>query len=89
MLLTVQLLLLQYTIPKPCSVEYIDSIQTWMDTPEVRTKEQVLLDEFGEAGISGGPMSGAVSPFPYCTDTTGDNSDTGFKAAAVELRGCA
>ncbi|KAA6421770.1 MAG: hypothetical protein FRX49_08381 [Trebouxia sp. A1-2] len=50
---------IKYTIPKPCSVEYIDSIQTWMDTPEVRTKEQVLLDEFGEAGISGGPMSGA------------------------------
>ncbi len=61
MLLTVQLLLLQYTIPKPCSAEYIDSIQTWIDTPEVRTKEEVMLDEFGEAVNLGGSMSGAVS----------------------------
>lgn len=63
MLLTVKLLLLQYTIPKPCSAEYIDSIQTWIDTPEVRTKEEVMLDEFGEAVNLGGSMSGAVS-FP-------------------------
>lgn len=49
----------QYTIPKPCSAEYIDSIQTWIDTPEVRTKEEVMLDEFGEAVNLGGSMSGA------------------------------
>ncbi len=62
MLLTFKLLLLQYTIPKPCSAEYIDSIQTWIDTPEVRTKEEVMLDEFGEAVNLGGSMSGAVRP---------------------------
>lgn len=57
--------LLQYVIPKPCPEEYIESIRTWVDTPEVRGKEEVMMDEFGEAVKLGGSMSGAVSLLLY------------------------
>ena len=52
---------MQYVVPKPCPDDYVESVQTWLDTPEVRNKEEVMMDEFGEAVKLAGPMSGAVS----------------------------
>ncbi len=60
-------MLSQYFLPKPCSEEYVESIQTWLDTPEVRSKEEVMMDEFGEAVKLGGSTSGAVSPLELFT----------------------
>ena len=57
--------LLQYVFPKPCPQEYIESIHTWQDTPEVRSKEEVMMEEFGEAVKPDGSTSGAVSMLLY------------------------
>lgn len=37
----------QHTVPKPCTAEDLDKIQTWLDSREVLTKEEVMLDTFG------------------------------------------
>lgn len=36
-------------MPKPCTAEYIAEIETWVKTKEVRSKEEVMLAEFGYA----------------------------------------
>ena len=37
----------QHTVPKPCTAEDLDKIQTWLDSKEVLTKEEVMLETFG------------------------------------------
>lgn len=37
----------QHTVPKPCTAEDLAKIQTWLDTKEVRTKDEVMLENFG------------------------------------------
>lgn len=37
----------QHTVPKPCTVEDLDKIQTWLDSKEVLSKEEVMLETFG------------------------------------------
>ena len=39
----------QHVIPKPCTAKYIAEIETWVKTKEVRSKEEVMLAEFGYA----------------------------------------
>lgn len=34
-------------MPKPCTAEDIAEIETWLDTKEVRTKEEVMFENFG------------------------------------------
>lgn len=37
----------QHTVPKPCTAEDLDKIQTWLDSKEVLTKDEVMLETFG------------------------------------------
>ncbi len=41
------LIIVQHTVPKPCTAEYISEIETWEETKEVRSKEEVMQAEFG------------------------------------------
>ena len=34
-------------MPKPCTAEDLDKIQTWLDSKEVLSKEEVMLETFG------------------------------------------
>ena len=42
-------LVVQHVIPKPCTAKYIAEVETWVKTKEVRSKEEVMLAEFGYA----------------------------------------
>ena len=55
------LLCVQHLIPEPCSEAYIAEVEEWMETPEVRSKEEVMADEFGEVAVAG-PLAGEVCP---------------------------
>lgn len=39
-------------MPKPYTAEDIAKIETWLDTKEVRTKDEVMLETFGHADKS-------------------------------------
>ena len=34
-------------MPKPCTAEDVAKIETWLDTKEVQTKDEVMLENFG------------------------------------------
>lgn len=38
---------LQHILPEPCSPEYIDEVEAWVELKEVHSKEQVM-EEFGD-----------------------------------------
>ena len=48
---------LQHTVPKPCTDEDIAEIENWLETKEVRSKDEVMLEAFGYTD----PMNTAVS----------------------------
>lgn len=63
------LLCVQHLIPEPCSEAYIAEVEEWMETPEVRSKEEVMADEFGEVAVAG-PLAGEVcTQIKFLSDT--------------------
>ena len=49
--------MLQHTLPEPCSEDYIAEVEAWTKLPEVRTKEEVMEEEFGDRKVTN-PLAG-------------------------------
>ena len=40
--------MVQHILPEPCSPEYLDEVEAWIELKEVHSKEQVMEEEFGD-----------------------------------------